>query len=206
MGHEIASHGSWHRRVPTLTPQQFREDVRESKAVLENAGGREVAGFRAPSFSILPGLEWAFDVLIEEGYRYDSSLFPIHRRGYGYPGAPRIPHQLRRAGGTLWEYPLATLEVMGLRIPAAGGGYLRQFPLSMIRRAFRELQAAGAAGVFYVHPWEVDPEQPRLPVGALTRLRHYHGLSTVLPRMEQLLSEFRFTSIARGTAAHGVAA
>ena len=195
-GHEVASHGFWHRRVTTLSPGEFRDDVRDAKASLEDAAGVEVTGFRAPNFSILPGFEWAFDVLLEEGYRYDSSLFPIRRPGYGYPGAPREPHALHRASGTLWEYPLATLDLFGFRVPAAGGGYLRQFPPAVIRHAFRRLEASGVPGVFYIHPWEVDPGQPRIPVGRLTQIRHYRGLDQALPRMDRLLSEFRFTSIA----------
>ncbi len=196
-GHELASHGWWHRRLTTLTPDEFREEARRSKAVLESLGGREVTGFRAPSFSIVPGGEWAFDVLLEEGYRYDSSLFPIRRPDYGYPDAPPVPHRIQRPSGTLLEIPLATLEVLGLRLPAAGGGYLRQLPLGLVQRSFRGMGARGVPGMFYIHPWEVDPEQPRLPVGLLTRLRHYGGLERTLPRLERLLSEFRFTSVER---------
>jgi polysaccharide deacetylase family protein (PEP-CTERM system associated) len=196
-GHELASHGWWHRRLTTLTPDEFREEARRSKAVLESLGGREVTGFRAPSFSIVPGGEWAFDVLLEEGYRYDSSLFPIRRPDYGYPDAPPVPHRIQRPSGTLLEIPLATLEVLGLRLPAAGGGYLRQLPLGLVQRSFRGMGARGVPGMFYIHPWEVDPEQPRLPVGLLTRLRHYGGLERTLPRLERLLGEFRFTSVER---------
>ena len=194
-GHEIASHGYWHRRVTTLTPAEFRDDLRASKYALEDLAGAPVIGYRAPSFSIVPGYEWAFDVLLEEGFRYDSSIFPISRRGYGYPGAPRTPNVIRRSAGTLNEFPLATTEMMGLTVPAAGGGYLRQFPFSVIRRAFVEASARRTPATFYIHPWEIDPEQPRLPVSLITRLRHYRGLSQTLPRIKQLLSEFRFTSI-----------
>ena len=196
-GHEIASHGYWHRRVDTLTPDEFRDDVRASKAVLEDAGGMPVIGFRAPNFSVRPGCEWAFDVLIEEGYRYDSSLFPIRRPGYGYPAAPVVPHVLHRASGSLTELPLATLTWHGARIPAAGGAYLRHFPYAVVRRAFREHLEHGIPATFYVHPWELDPAQPRLPVSWLTRLRHYGGLARTVPRIERLLGEFPFTSAAR---------
>lgn len=194
-GHELASHGWWHTRVTTLTPDEFRTEVRDSRRMLEDIGGVRVEGYRAPSFSILPGMEWAFDVLLEEGYRYDSSLFPIRRPDYGWPGAPLAPHDLDRPAGTLREYPLAVLETPFGRIPAAGGGYLRQFPLGVIRSAFRRLGARGVPGMCYIHPWEVDPDQPRLPVGWLTRIRHYRGLDTVLPRLATLLAEFRFTSV-----------
>ncbi len=196
-GHELASHGFWHRRVTHLTPDEFREDVRSSRALLEDVSGQRVHGFRAPSFSIVPGREWAFDILIEEGYGYDSSLFPIRRPGYGYPGAPRVPHLITRPAGTLLELPLATLQVAAFQLPAAGGGYFRQLPFPLFRRAFAALQAQGISGMFYIHPWEVDPDQPRLPVSALARLRHYTGLHRTLPRLERLLDEFRFTSVAR---------
>lgn len=194
-GHEIASHSWWHRRIPTMTPEQFREDVHRTKARLEEICGQEVRGFRAPSFSILPGMEWAFDVLLETGHRFDSSVFPIRRPGYGWPGAPTAPFDIVRPAGTLREYPMTTLNILGVRIPAAGGGYLRQFPLGVIQRAFRNRNAAGREGMFYVHPWEVDPDQPRIDCGRVARFRHYRGLAQTLPRLERLLGEFRFTSI-----------
>ncbi|HEX5437710.1 MAG TPA: XrtA system polysaccharide deacetylase [Gemmatimonadaceae bacterium] len=196
-GHEIASHGWWHRRVTAMTPEEFRDDIRASKALLEDVSGQPVVGFRAPSFSIVPGLEWAFDVLIEEGYRYDSSLFPIRRPGYGYPSAPPIPHVIRRASGSLCELPLTTTVVGKLRIPAAGGAYLRHFPYGVIRRAFREHDESGIPGMFYIHPWELDPDQPRLPVGWPTRMRHYAGLQRTQARVQRLLGALRFTSVSR---------
>ncbi len=196
-GHEVASHGWWHRRVSSLTREEFRRDVRSSREVLEDTSGQPVFGFRAPSFSLTPGTEWAFDILLEEGYRYDSSLFPIQRPGYGYPSAPPVPHVIQRPAGTLYELPMTTITCAGLRIPAAGGAYFRHFPYSLIRRAFREHTASGIPALFYIHPWEVDPEQPRLRTSWLTRARHYGGLGKTLPRLEQLLSEFRFTSAAR---------
>jgi len=195
-GHEIACHGFWHERVTSLDPDRFREDVRSSKQELENLIGAEVVGYRAPSFSIIPGWEWAFDVLIEEGYRYDSSLFPIRRRGYGYPNAPRIPHVIQRTGGRLAEFPLATTSVLGYPVPAAGGGYLRQFPLAIIRRAFREASERREPATFYIHPWEIDPGQPRPPVSPLNRLRPYRGLDGTLARIDRLLEEFSFGTIA----------
>lgn len=196
-GHELASHGWSHRKVTSLSPAEFREEVRASKRLLEDVGGQPVLGFRAPSFSIGASNLWAFDLLIEEGYRYDSSVFPIRRPGYGEPGAPTGHHVLRREGGLLHEFPLATLPWLGVRLPAAGGGYLRHLPLGIIRRAFRRLTAAGEAGVFYLHPWELDAEQPRFEVPLLTRMRHYGGLRRTIPRVTRLLEEFPFTSFAR---------
>jgi polysaccharide deacetylase family protein (PEP-CTERM system associated) len=196
-GHEIASHGYWHRRVDSLNPRELRDELRSSKAVLEDACGAEVLGFRAPNFSIRPGHEWAFDILLEEGYRYDSSLFPIRRPGYGYHTAPPVPHLIHRAGGSLCELPLATTRWRNLRIPAAGGAYLRHLPYAVIRRAFREHSESGIPATFYIHPWELDPEQPRLRVSWPTRMRHYSGLTRTIPRLERLLAEFRFSSAAR---------
>ena len=196
-GHEVASHGFWHRRITELTPEEFREEIRSSRSLLEDVSGQRVHGFRAPSFSIVPGKEWAFDVLLEEGYGYDSSIFPIRRPGYGYPGAQRVPHLITRPSGTLLELPMATYRVGGLQIPAAGGGYFRQFPFALFRRTFQQLTAGGISGMFYIHPWEIDPAQPRLPVSTVARFRHYTGLNRTLPRLERMLSEFRFTSVAQ---------
>jgi polysaccharide deacetylase family protein (PEP-CTERM system associated) len=196
-GHEVASHGYWHRRVTANSRSEFREDVSRSKALLEDITGQPVYGYRAPSFSIIPGLEWAFDVLIEEGYRYDSSLFPIKRRGYGYPGAPPIPHLIERGGDALWEFPMTTLSWRERRIPAAGGAYLRHLPFGIIRQAFDSAERDGVPGMFYIHPWEIDADQPRVKVSPLTHLRHYGGIQRTRQRIHQLLTEFRFTSVAR---------
>lgn len=205
-GHEIGSHGWWHRRVTTTEPEAFRADVRDSKALLEDLSGGPVLGYRAPSFSIVEGGEWALDVLIEEGYTYDSSLFPIRRRGYGYPAGGTDPYILQRPGGVLREFPPATTEVGGVRLPAGGGGYLRHFPFGLIRRAFQEREASDVPGMLYTHPWEVDPDQPRLPVGRLTSLRHYRGLGRTLHLLNRLLTEFRFVSVAEWLAVERPAA
>jgi polysaccharide deacetylase family protein (PEP-CTERM system associated) len=195
-GHEVASHGYWHRKVTTLSPEAFREDVRESKARIESVTGQPCVGFRAPSFSIRPGMEWALEILVEEGYRYDSSVFPISRPDYGYPAAPPFPVLLHTAAGELLELPLATTRKAGLRLPAAGGGYLRQLPPGLMYDAFSEWGELGVSAVLYVHPWEVDPDQPRLPCGMVTRLRHYRNLNRTLPRLRALLERFKFTSVA----------
>jgi polysaccharide deacetylase family protein (PEP-CTERM system associated) len=200
-GHEIASHGWWHRKVTSLTPAEFRDDAYASRAILEQVSGKPCVGYRAPSFSITPGHEWAFDVLLETGYRYDSSLFPIRRPDYGYPDAPPLPHVIRRASGELLEFPLAIARVGNMRIPAAGGGYLRHFPYAVTPRAFRQHDEAKIPAVFYIHPWEIDAEQPRMPVPWLTRVRHYRNIPSALERMERLLREFSFTSIERRLAA-----
>ena len=201
-GHEIASHGWWHRRVTTQTASEFREDVRLAKNVLEDITGTQVLGYRAPSFSIVPGREWALDVLIEEGYAYDSSMFPVRRADYGYPDATPIAHVLQRPPGQLYEFPLATTLWNGVRIPAAGGGYLRHLPYNIVQRAFREHTAAGIPAVFDIHPWELDPDQPRLPVPLMARVRHYRGLKSAATRVGRLLIELSIHRPARRIAAY----
>lgn len=196
-GHELASHGYWHHPVTAFEPEEFREDLRHSRIILEQVAGHRVRGFRAPSFSIVPGCEWAFDVLLEEGFTWDSSLFPIRRPEYGYPGGRPDPYLIRRDAGTLLELPMTTTRFMGMRIPAAGGAYLRQLPYALTARAFREHSAKGMPAMFYVHPWEVDPGQPRLNAGVISRLRHYRGLDGMMARIERLLGEFTFTSVER---------
>jgi len=205
-GHEIASHGWDHVRVTELTPAMFRESVRRTKQALEALTGACVLGYRAPSFSIVPGREWALDILLEEGHRYDSSLFPIHRPGYGYPSARPDPHWLKRDGGRLFELPPATLTRFGVRLPAGGGAYFRLFPYAFVRAAFLDYARRGIPGTFYIHPWEVDPAQPRMEVPLLTRVRHYGGLARTVPRLERLLAEFRFTAIAESLSAYERAA
>jgi len=197
-GHEVASHGWDHARVTEQTPEQFRGSVRSTKDLLENLVGAPVVGFRAPSFSIVPGREWALDILIEEGHTYDSSLFPVWRRGYGYPRAPRDPHVWRCGAGAIVEIPPATLRRAAFNFPAGGGAYFRLFPYALSRAALRDCARRGVPGMFYVHPWEVDPEQPRLNVSWATRQRHYGGLERTTPRLGRLLSEFRFTSVRAG--------
>ncbi len=195
-GHEVASHGCDHRRVTDQSRDQFRESARRSKGVLEDLVGMPVLGFRAPSFSIVKGREWALDVLIEEGYRYDSSLFPVRRRGYGYATGQRDPYWIERPAGRLYEVPPATLRRVGVNLPAAGGAYFRIFPYGLVGAAFRQAERRDVPATFYVHPWEIDPDQPRLAVPTSARFRHYTGLHRTLPRLRRLLSEFRFTSIA----------
>lgn len=192
-GHEVASHGWEHRRVTRLTPAEFRESVRSTKSILEDITGAPVIGFRAPSFSIVPGLEWALDVLIEEGYRYDSSLFPVRRQGYGYPEGERDAHWLERPAGRLLEVPPATLRRWGRNFPAGGGAYFRLLPYRLIRAAVADYERRTIPATFYIHPWEVDPKQPRIPLLSWrTRIRHYGGLERTVRRLERLLRDFRF--------------
>lgn len=195
-GHEVGSHGWSHRRVTTLSPRELREEAGRSRAVLEELTGARVLGFRAPNFALTPGCDWAFDVLLERGYAYDSSVLTVARRGTGFPGVPPRPYPIARKRGTLLEVPLTPGRVGPLRFPATGGAYFRLFPYALTRAALRQAERRGDAGVFYLHPWELDPDQPRLPVGALTRLRHHGGVAGAEERVKRLLAEFRFTSIA----------
>jgi polysaccharide deacetylase family protein (PEP-CTERM system associated) len=191
-GHEIASHGWTHTRVNALSPQQFREEVARSRDLLSGLAGRPVLGFRAPNFSIHMGCEWAFDILLEEGYRYDSSVFPS-RQARAATRA-RSSHWVRGEGGLL-EIPLPSVAFGGLRLPSGGGAWFRLLPYALCARALRQAAGRGEAGVFYIHPWELDHEQPAFPVDPLTRVRHYGGLQRTVPRLRRLLTEFRFGSI-----------
>jgi len=195
-GHEIASHGTDHQRITQLSPDAFRESVRDSKAILEDVSGHAVLGYRAPSFSITREVDWALDVLVEEGYRYDSSLFPVRRAGYGYAGGERDPHVLRRPPGSLHEFPPATVQWGSAVLPAGGGAYFRHLPYSVVRSALSDAGQRGVPGTFYIHPWELDPDQPRVRVPYRTHLRHYGGLTRTAPRLRKLLATFPFQSIA----------
>lgn len=194
-GHEIASHGWDHARVTELGPPEFRDSVRRTKCLLEDLTGALVLGYRAPSFSIVTGREWALDILIEEGHRYDSSLFPVRRKGYGYSGGRADYHWLERPVGRIAEVPPSTLRWCGTRLPAGGGAYFRLLPYGLVRAAFKQCERLGVPGTFYIHPWELDPEQPRFDVSWLVRVRHYGGLRRTVERLERLLSEFRFTAV-----------
>ena len=199
-GHEVASHGWDHRRVTDQAPGLFRTSVRRTKQLLEDLTGEPVTGYRAPSYSIVGGREWALDILLEEGYRYDSSLFPVRRWGSGYPAGGRDPHWLDRPAGRLLEFPPATLRRLGWNLPAGGGAYFRLLPYGLVRGALRDAGRRGVPATFYIHPWEVDPDQPRFAVPPLTRVRHYGGLARTASRLVRLLSEFRFGSIREGMA------
>ena len=196
-GHEIASHGYAHRLIYDQTPAAFRDDVRRAKQLLEDAAGCFVAGFRAPSYSVTPRSLWALDVLIEEGYRYDASIFPIRHDRYGIPVSPREPFPIDRSGGSLMEVPGSTVRLGPLNLPIAGGGYFRILPYAWTRWGIARLNAVEhQAAVFYIHPWEIDPEQPRLQAGWLGRFRHYRNLDKTEDRLRALLTDFRFGTVA----------
>ena len=192
-GHELASHGYAHRIVYSQTPHEFREDVRRAKGTIENVSAQVVSGYRAPSFSITKNSLWALDVLVEEGYRYDASIFPIRHDRYGIPDAPRHRHVLTRPGGTLTEAPGSTVRVLGSNLPVAGGGYFRILPYWWTKWGIARLnRTEQQPAIFYLHPWEIDPGQPRLHASRLSRFRHYRNLDKAEPRLKRLMTDFRF--------------
>lgn len=194
-GHELASHTYDHLRITHQSREHFRESVRRTKRIIEDSTGASVQGFRAPSFSITEGNEWALDILIEEGHRYDSSLFPVKRSGYGYASGKQDPYWIDRPAGRIAEFPPVTLDVLGKRLPAAGGAYFRILPPQLVHAALRSAEGRQQPGTFYIHPWEWDPGQPRLDVPLLTRIRHYAGQSRVLKRIDALLGAFDWEPI-----------
>lgn len=193
-GHEIACHSFRHEPVWRQRPDEFRRDVRRARAVLEAAGGVAVMGFRAPNFSIGDSEQWAYDVLLEEGYRYDSSVYPIRHDRYGDPHAPRWPHALREgADGSLLELPIGTLRLLGVNLPLGGGGYFRLLPADLYVRGIRRVNARERQPVmFYFHPWELDPAQPRVPMRWHHRARHYVNLGREEAKLETLLKAVPF--------------
>jgi polysaccharide deacetylase family protein (PEP-CTERM system associated) len=197
-GHELASHGHGHQRVFELTPGEFRADIARAKGLLEDAGGVAVVGYRAPTFSVGPRTPWAFATLADTGHRYSSSVYPVRHDLYGQPDASRVPY--RHAGTELWEFPMTTLRVLSKNIPCSGGGYFRLLPYPLYRFLLRR---CAAPALFYTHPWEIDPEQPRVAgAGLLSRFRHYNNLAKTFPRLERLLRDFAWDRMDRVFAGH----
>ena len=194
-GHEIASHGYAHKLVMVQTPAVFREDVRKTKRKLEDLIGQAVHGYRAPSFSITQETMWALPILAEEGYTYDSSIFPVLHPTYGIPDATPYSHQLSTQTGALWEIPPSTVKVLGLRVPIAGGGYFRLFPYPFLRQLLKKIESTGYPLVIYLHPWELDPDQPRMQGHWFSRFRHYVNLHKTESRLVSLIEDFRFAPI-----------
>jgi polysaccharide deacetylase family protein (PEP-CTERM system associated) len=193
-GHEVACHGYSHRRVSTLTPTEFREDLRRARGVIEDAAGIRIFGYRAPSFSIGRSNSWALEILCEEGFLYDSSIFPIRHDLYGFPGSPRFPYRLRFGlNQTLVEIPMSTVRVGGMTYPTGGGGYLRLLPMPYTRWTIRHIhEKEHQPFVLYFHPWELDPEQPRIAGSWKSRFRHYTGLGRMESRLRELLKRGHF--------------
>jgi polysaccharide deacetylase family protein (PEP-CTERM system associated) len=192
-GHELACHSHAHRLVFTLTRDQFCKDTRRAKSAIEDAAGAEVLGYRAPSFSITKDTEWAFDVLAELGFSYDSSIFPIKHLNFEMQNAPRRPFIITTRAGSILELPMTTLQILGARAPLAGGAYLRLLPYRYTRWGIRYLNdSEGQPACVYVHPWELDPDQPRMKGSLTARMRHYFGLQSTEKKFKRLLKDFEF--------------
>jgi len=200
-GHEVASHGYAHQRASDQSPAEFLEDIRRAKAVLEDITGGSVTGYRAPSFSVGPGNAWAFDCIAAAGYRYSSSVYPIRHDHYGAPDSPRFAHEVCKG---LVELPVATVRVLNRNWPAGGGGYFRLLPYRLSRWSLRRINGVdGRPAIFYFHPWEVDPEQPRVQgASAKARFRHYLNLDRMHARLGRLLHDFRWDRVDRVFGVH----
>ncbi len=199
-GHEIACHGYAHELVYRIGPERFRDDVRRAKALIEDISGERVFGYRAPSYSITAKSLWALDILVEEGFSYDSSIFPISHDIYGIPGGERFPHDIETRAGMIREFPMTTFPLRigrwNPRLPIAGGGYLRLFPALLVGRAIKHINShERQPAVVYFHPWELDPDQPRIRAGFKSRFRHYLNLSKMEAKIDYLLDRLRFAAI-----------
>ena len=198
-GHEVACHGYSHQLIYTQTPDIFREETIRSKKLLEDIISKPVQGYRAASYSITKKSLWALDILVEAGFIYDSSIFPVRHDNYGIPGSPTEPYLLQTPNGaSLAEYPLSTYNIFGQTIPVAGGGYFRLYPYWLSRFFYQRINSKKNPFVFYLHPWEVDPGQPRIKTNALSRFRHYNNLDKCENRLEKLLVDFDFTTMLDG--------
>jgi polysaccharide deacetylase family protein (PEP-CTERM system associated) len=196
-GHEVACHGYSHQLIYRQTREEFERETRLSKAIIEETIGAPVFGYRAASYSITRESLWALDVLLDAGFTYDSSIFPIRHDRYGIPGAPEAPTRISAPGGrSIVEFPLSVARWAGLSVPVAGGGYFRLFPYAVTRAGLRQLNARGQPAVFYLHPWEIDTGQPRIQARWLSRFRHYNNLHRFEPRLRRLIRDFRFSSMA----------
>lgn len=193
-GHEIACHGFSHRLVYEQSPKEFHEETLRSKSLLEDITGSAVLGYRAASYSIVRESLWALDILVELGFVYDSSIFPVHHDRYGIPDAERAPNRMSTPNGkSIVEWPLATATILGCRLPVAGGGYFRLLPYWLSRWGLASInQREGRPFIFYLHPWEIDPAQPRVQTSWLSRFRHYTNLEKCEERLRRLLGEFDF--------------
>jgi polysaccharide deacetylase family protein (PEP-CTERM system associated) len=194
-GHEVSCHGYSHEMLSQLNPGTFRDDIHRAKGLLEDLIGCRVLGYRAPSFTVVQKTMWALPILVEEGFAYDSSIFPIRHDRYGMPHANPLCHRLLTSAGPLWEIPPSTVVIGGMRFPIAGGGYFRLLPYRLSRRLLKHVERQGVPLVMYLHPWELDPAQPRIQSSRLSRFRHYVNLDKTEKRLTQLLQDFRFGPI-----------
>jgi len=192
-GHEVACHGFSHQLVYNQTPEEFREETIRSKQLLEEIAQAPVRGYRAASYSITKSSMWALDILAQAGFEYDSSIFPVRHDRYGIPGAREEPHVLQTGNGSdLIEFPLSVAKVFGYNLPIAGGGYFRLYPYALTRAGLKQVNKRGQPFIFYLHPWEIDPEQPKVEAGLLSRFRHYNNLDKCESRLSRLMEDFSF--------------
>lgn len=190
-GHEVACHGYSHELIYRQSPETFRQETGRARRVLEDQAQSRIRGYRAATWSITRDSLWALDVLCDEDFEYDSSIFPTHHDFYGISDAPRAPHRLTlRSGGQLLEFPPSTLRFGTINVPVAGGGYFRVLPLAVTRWAMRRINGEGLPFLFYLHPWEIDPDQPRFKVGLKSRFRHYTNIAGCQYKLDVLLAEF----------------
>jgi len=195
-GHEIACHGYSHQLVYNQSPEEFRQETVRAKSILEDIIQQPVRGYRAASYSITRRSLWALDILVEAGFDYDSSIFPIRHDRYGIPDSPEFPYTIDTpAGNKLVEFPLSTAKLLKYRLPVAGGGYFRLYPYWLSRAGLRQINSRQKPFIFYLHPWEVDPEQPRISANWFSRFRHYNNLDKCESRLHRLASDFRFSTV-----------
>ncbi len=194
-GHEVACHGYSHQLVYNQTPEVFQQETVRAKSILEDIIQQPVRGYRAASYSITEKSLWALDILAESGFVYDSSIFPVRHDRYGMPDTPEHPYHLKTpAGHSIIEFPLSTAKILNYRLPVAGGGYFRLYPYWLSRMGLRQINRQHKPFIFYLHPWEVDPEQPRIPASWFSRFRHYNNLDKCEPRLRKLMTDFQFTT------------
>jgi len=193
-GHEVASHGYAHELVYRMTPEQFAQDISVARKLLQDVSGQPVIGYRAPGFSTTAAIPWYFEQVAAAGYKYDSSVFPARRRHGGWTGAERAPHRITTPSGLLTEFPISVVDLAGLPVCFFGGGYFRLFPYPVIRHMAGKVARAGRPVVFYIHPREIDPQQPRLPMSRYLSFKTYCRLDTTHSKLKRLLSEFPVTS------------
>jgi len=195
-GHEIATHGYSHRSVTELTPEEFKTELEKSIEILEKISGQKVMGFRAPNYSIVPETIWACQILTDLGIKYDSSIFPVKHDRYGFLCAPRFPFFIDlKEHGELIEFPLSTIRMFGNNIPVAGGAYLRLYPYWFIRMAIKRLNNTGKPAIVYLHPWEIDVDQPRVKLSFISKFRHYGNLMMMQTKLTRLLNDFEFAPV-----------
>jgi polysaccharide deacetylase family protein (PEP-CTERM system associated) len=194
LGHEIGCHSYWHRPIYTLSPEVFREDTYRAKSVIEDAAGSQIRGYRAPSFSLTSGTEWAAEILAEAGFSYDSSVHPVAHDLYDNRDAPRHPYRFKKT--SLVEIPISTIQIGKKNLPFGGGGYFRILPYAYVSWAIRKVnRVEKRPSMFYIHPWEVDPGQPRLATSGKSKFRQYTGLASTMKNLGRLLDEFSFAPI-----------